>query len=267
MDGSRIGDQLNRVTSLLRGAASALRSNSPVILTSMAVAGVVGTTILAVKATSQAKDAIYLEEDDRGEQNGRSSRYLTAKEQVQLVWMHYIPAASVGLVTIACIITAQSINSRRQAAVMSLYTITDTAFREYQEKNIEVNGTTKHQKVKDELAKDAIAANPPDKTLIIGPGEIGVYDKYSGRYFTSSVQDIKAAQNDVNASIINGDMYASLNDFYMRIGLHVTKVGEEMGFTLDNLIDLDFSSVLHEDVPYLAIDFRAMPVPEYHRFR
>lgn len=256
---------MNKIAEIAKNATHMLRENSPIILTATAVGGVVTTGILTHRAALLAARDIN-QAQYQGEMLPTS--VLSREEKIKLVWKHYIPPFLVGGATVASIIGAQSINMRRQAALLGLYTVTETAYREYQEKNLEVNGKSADRKVRDGVAQDRVNANPPDNSIIISGTNILVYDTFSGRYFQSSMEDIRKAQNDVNEQIIGGDMYCSLDEFYQRIGLNTTKMGQDLGFTLDNLVDIDFSSVLTPDgKAALSMTFRANPVSEYYRFR
>lgn len=245
-----------------RGLRS-LNSSSPVILTGLAVAGVVSTAIFTQRAATQAAETVRIAEmHEPGIWIKKSPQ-----ERAQLVWRLYLPAAGMGVATIVCIIGAQSINSRRQAALISGFTIAETSFREYRDKTIELEGKNTDQKIRDAVQQDRVTADPSSSEIVIlGQGHVLCYDKYSGRYFESDREEIRQAQNDINEAMLNGDMYASLNEFYQRVGLPITKMGEGLGFSTERLLDINFSSVLTErGEPCLAIDFRVEPMLDYYR--
>lgn len=234
--------------------------NSPLILTYISVAGVLSTTVLAVKATPGAlQDLINSQEF--------AEKNLTAKETLEITWKHYIPAAVSGAVTIASIIGAHNVHARRNAALVTVYSITETALKEYQAKVKEQLGENKERKVREELTKDYVANAPMvnAEVHITGTGEQLCYDSFTGRYFKSDIETIRKAQNDINARIIN-EMYASHNDFYRLIGLAGTTYGEEVGWRTDNLMDLEFTSHLAEDGrPCLCIEYHVSPVRGYYK--
>lgn len=245
-------------------ALRSLDNNSPVILTGLAVAGVVSTAIFAGKATAEA--AKKIQESENTEVGLRIKK--TPQERAQLVWRLYLPAAGMGLATVACIIGAQSINSRRQAALISGFTIAETSLREYRDKVVELEGSKTDQKVRDAVAQDRVTSDAASNELvIIGSGNVLCYDMYTGRYFESQMEKIRAAQNSINEIIIT-DMYCSLNDFYRMINLPPTKMGEQLGWSIERMLDLNFSSTLTEDGrPCLAMDFRAEPMQDYYKLR
>lgn len=238
-----------------------LSDNSPNILTAMAVAGLASTTIMAVRATPQAVIDIQHAESEFPEK-------LTGKEKVQLCWKYYIPASLVGASTVACIVGANSVSNRRNAAIMSVYSLTDTAFKEYKNKVVEQLGENKEQKVRDAVAEDHVKANPvsQNEVYVTGNGDVLCYDDITGRYFNSTMETIRKAQNDINAQCIN-DMYASLNDFYRAIGVPLSGLGEELGWSVDNMLDVKFSSMIADnDKPCLSINYDRQPIRGYNKF-
>lgn len=249
-----------------------LRQNGPAILTGMAVVGVVTTTVLAVGATPEAtrliSDAEMRKSEDNAEEGAMEIRYLelTYLETVKVAWQPYIPALAVGAVTIACIIGANSANSRKNAAILSLYTLTDKAFNDYKEQTVKQVGPKKEQVIRDEVAQKSIEENPPQSSIIFtGTGEVLCYETMSGRYFKSDMETIRKAENDINSQILS-DMYASQNEFNTLIGLPSTGYGEEVGWNVDNKLEIQFSSVLAENgTPCLAIGYLHTPIRDYHK--
>lgn len=251
---------MTNVSMLAKQAGKVLSRNSPNILTAVSVCGVFSTTVLAVKATPQAIIDIQNAESETTEP-------ITPKDKIQLTWKHYVPAASVGAVTVACILGVNSVHSTRSAALMSVYSVTDKAFTEYQQKVQEQLGEASHKKVQEHVAKDRMEANPPvdNQIIMTNDGTALCYDHMSGRYFETDLEKVRKAQNDLNHQI-NNEMYASLNDFYDLIGLGHTKLGDELGWTSDRLLELSFSAVLAENgKPCIALDYSISPVKDYFR--
>jgi hypothetical protein len=253
------GDHVS-IDTYIKGFKKLVVDNSPLILTYISVAGVISTTVMAVKATPKALDHIQWAQHD-------ADHNLTTKEIVQVAWKHYIPAASIGVVTLACIIGAQRINSKRSAALVTVYTITENAFKEYKAKVKQEIGSGKEEKIRSEIAKDYIESAPMvnAEVMVTGLGEQLCYDTFTGRYFKSDIETIRRAQNDINAGVIN-DMYASHNDFYRLIGLPPTSYGEEIGWNMDNMMNLEYSAHLAEDGrPCISIEYHATPVRGFYK--
>lgn len=245
---------------VIKTVGKTLSDHAPAILTGLSVVGTVGTVVLGIRATPHAIRDIMDAESERTEP-------LTNVEKVRLVWRDYIPTALSGVATVGCILGANSIHAKRQAAAIGLYTLTDTAFREYQSKIVEQLGEKKERKVRDDIAIEAAEKSPPVKSKIImtGKGQHLCRDSLSGQYFMSDIEAIRKAQNDINAQCIN-DMYASQNDFYRLIGLPPNVFGEEQGWRSDHMLDIEFTSYLSEDdVPALLLNYRLEPIRGYYK--
>lgn len=239
-----------------------LEHNSPQILTGLAVAGVVSTVVLAVKAAFEAK----IEIDKYEKKDNGLWIQASPKEIVQITWPIFVPTAAMGAVTVACILGAQSINNKRTAALIGGYSVMETAFREYREKIVDNFGATKEQQARDQLAQERITANPPtSEVIIIGKGESLCYDTYSDRYFMSDMQNLRRAQNDIVEQCLN-EGYASLNDLYRSIGLPMTGLGEEFGWTSEHKLIMQFSTTMSpSDQPCISIGYKNLPVAGYYK--
>lgn len=247
---------------ILKKVQHSLSENSPAILTGLALTGLVTTTVLAVRATPRATRDIWDAESELIDP-------LTNLDKVKLTWKHYIPAGISAVSTAACMLSVNSVHSRRNAALMSLYSLSETAFKEYKDKVVEKIGENKEREVHDEVAQDRVTKNPPEQSIIVHTGDkrgqILCYDSVSGRYFRSSVETIRQAQNDINAQCIN-EVYASQNDFYRLINLPINGMGEEVGWSTDNMLDIRFTSTLTEDQePAIVLDYRRQPIHGYHK--
>lgn len=238
----------------------AIKKHSPEILTGIGIAGMITTTVMAVRATPKA--LILIEE--RKEEIGAEK--LEAMDMVKTTWACYIPAAITGTLSVACLIGASSVNARRNAALATAYTLSESALKDYQGKVIEMFGEKKNEAVKDAVAKDKVEKNPvvTREVIITEKGNTLCYDAISGRYFKSDIEKIKKAECELNRQMLD-DMYVSLNDFYYEIGLDSVKLGDELGWNVDSgYIDLSFSSQLASDgTPCLVIDYSVAPRYDY----
>lgn len=203
---------------------TAIKKHSPEILTGIGIAGMITTTVMAVRATPKA--LILIEE--RKEEIGAEK--LEAMDMVKTTWACYIPAAITGTLSVACLIGASSVNARRNAALATAYTLSESALKDYQGKVIEMFGEKKNEAVKDAVAKDKVEKNPvvTREVIITEKGNTLCYDAISGRYFKSDIEKIKKAECELNRQMLD-DMYVSLNDFYYEIGLDSVKLGDDLG--------------------------------------
>lgn len=255
------------VSNFFKNAQSLASKHSPEILTGIGIAGMVSSTVLAVKATPKALDLIARAEDEKFD-NGHGEP-LTKLEVVKAAWKPYIPAAITCVSSIACLIGASSVNSRRNAALATAYKFSEAALAEYKDKVIETIGEKKERTVRDKVAEKHVKENPVSKNevVITQKGETLCYDHHSGRYFKSDIDRIKKAEIALNKRMIT-DMYVSLNEFYDELGLQHTPMGDELGWNIDHgIIDISFSSqIADDDTPCIVIDHNNPPRYGYSHF-
>ena len=243
-------------TSFLKRMEATLTKHSPEILTGIGIAGMISTTVLAVKATPKA---LMLLEDARYEKGSA----LKPAEKVKAAWKPYIPAVVTGTVSAACLIGANSVHSRRTAALAAAYQLSETALSEYREKVVETLGEKKEKAVREKISKDRVDKQPvsSSEVYITNKGDTLFLDPLSQRYFKSDIELIRRAENTLNKQMLQDiSGYVSLNDFYGEIDLSYTDVGYDIGWNTDKLIDLDFHPVMTDDGrPCLAIDYIVPP--------
>lgn len=258
--------QTHGAIQLARNLGKFASDNSPTILTGLAGAGVFTTTIFGIMATPKAIAAIdkykanqvfdeFMQEDED----------LSAREIMEVTWKFYISTIVMGLTTVGCIIGANHISLRRNAALASLYSITEVAFKEYQEKVVETIGKNKELKIRDEISGDRLKNNPIGKNEIIitGRGNVVCYDSSSGRYFKSDIEKLRQAAQRLN-KFMSRDNFVSLNDWYYEIGLSGVSFGGLSGWNQDHEIDITFTAKLDEnDDPCLVLDYLNEPIPKY----
>jgi len=240
-----------------------INKNSPTILTGLAVAGFVTTVIFAVKATPKALEILDQEKILRRDYD--NNRPITKKDVIKLTWKTYLPTFLMGATSISCIIFANHINLRRNAMLSSLYALSETTLKEYQNKVIETIGENKEKKIKDEIRGDRIKNNPPkDGNIIItGKGDTLCYDSLSGRYFKSDIETIRKIENETNKRLLS-NMWVSLNELYADLGLPGIDLGRDIGWDIDKTLEFIFTSKLTEDGrPCLVIDYMVGPRLSY----
>lgn len=246
-----------------KAVKSSLVKHSPEILIGVGIAGMISATVLAVRATPKA---VTLLDEKKKELD---TEKLTVTDTVKTAWKCYIPSAVTVVLSSACIIGANSVNLKRNAALAAAYALSESTLKEYQEKVIETVGEKKEQAVRDAIAKDKVESNPvsANEVIITGKGDTLCYDTISGRYFKSDMDKLKKAENELNRRMLS-EMSVSLNEFYSEIGLSSIKIGDELGWDVGKgYIELGFSSQLAEDgTPCLVLDFRTGPYYGYCPF-
>lgn len=238
--------------------------HSPEILTGIGIAGMITTTVLAVRATPKALELLEKKKNEDWVDE------LSPLEVVKTAWKPYVPAAVTGVASVACLIGASSVNAKRNAALATAYKLSETALTEYREKVIETIGEKKEKTVRDKVAEERVKKNPVSKSEVIvtNNGTTLCFDPISARYFKSSIDKIKRAENELNKQMLHDiSGYVSLNEFYDELGLDHTSVGDDLGWNVDKLIDISFSSQLNDNgEPSVVLDYLVAPKYDFYKF-
>lgn len=248
---------------LFKRAGKVAAENSPAILTAIGVTGTLATAYLAAKGAFKASDTIREAQEVINQEE--ISHPLSTREQFDLTWKLYVPAAASAAMTVAAIICSARISDRRTAAMASAYSVVEKSYAEYRAKNLEKVGKTKEQAVRADIAQDKIDQNPVSKTTLVvtGNGETLCFDEWTGRYFTSDMETMRRAVNDFNARIIN-ETYASLSEFYDLLGLTATTESDFVGWSTDKLLDIDIHGAIDKTGnPCLALEFVSKPMARF----
>jgi len=243
---------------LARKARFLLNENSTTILTAVGATGTVATAYLSGRASFKAAQIIERE---------KYEKEIDRFDKVKMTWHLYLPAVGVGVITITSIIMAQRISSKKIAALVVASGISERAFQEYKDKVIEKFGERKNTDIRDEIAQDKVNATPPDtrQVFIAGTGDVLCFDTLTGRYFQSTVEQIRRAENRINYEIIH--FYsASLSMFFEEVGLPPTDYTDSVGWNSNNIMEVNLSTVMSQDNrPCIAISFPRNPIPNYEK--
>lgn len=250
------------ITQTVRQVGAFIGKNSPTIMAVIGIAGVPTTGALAYFAYPKYQQL----RDDALREKGEP---LTAFEEAKSTWRAWLPPVLVGGCTMTAIFASNRAHLRRNAIIAGLYTASESTLREYRRRVVDTIGKNKEENIRAEMAQDYIEKNPPNSKgndVIVTPGGIFLCeDAYTGRYFTSSVDTINRAVNEINRRITTGmEMYASLNDFYSELGLADKDVGDVLGWNIDNLCEVRFTSILSsKNEPCIVMDYSSSVVADY----
>lgn len=260
----------------------AVEKRSPEILTGIGVAGMITTTVLAVKSTPKAltmikqaekEKARTLNESHPDSENMVAIQKLTASEVIKAAWKPYVPAMLLGAASTACLIGANSVHTRRHAALYSAYKLSETALTEYKEKVEEVVTDKKVKEIKQKITEDKVEktvkseandTKPKTNVIISGDGDTWFIDPFTNDTFLSTTAKIDAAINRLNKQMMD-EMYISLSDLYDELGIRHTATSDYLGWFIDEgLIESDFSdAVVRDGKAYIMMDFLKRPTYGY----
>lgn len=247
--------------SLLKSTLKHLKRNAPLILTISASLGVVITATVAGQATLQAK----IRYDEEASMSTTFQAEATPVDVFKLTWDLYIPSAILAGLTIGCIVYNHNLMAAKAASLAAAYSLAQETFKAYREKVTDQISGRKDRDIHARVGEDRIRENPPSNLIIFDENKVPCYDSLSGRYFHSTMEHIRRAENKVNLKVI-GEMYASVNDFYREVGLDPTTLGEEIGWSTDRPLELEISPVMGpDDRPCIHLDYRTQPQPGYWR--
>lgn len=261
------------INNIFKGTRNYFIKHNSEILIGIGIAGMVTSTIMAVKATPKALKLIELEKkypSNEDETLKESIKYgsLTYSDIIKAGWKPYLYPAILSIASITCIIGGTSINIKRNAALTTAYAITENAFTTYRNKVIETIGEKKENNIRKSIDDDKIKENQPSSSQIIltSKGNTLCMDSISGRYFRSDLDTIRKVINELNRKMTY-ENYISLEDFYYELNMKPMKHADRLGWELDDgLLEVHFNTCLAEnDEPCIVLDYNIYPKYGYDR--
>ena len=253
------------------GLKTKLRDAAPMLLCFIATGGVIGTAVLAAKATPEAESKIRA--DSRRNHDGDPYAY-TKKEAIKSAWKCYIPAVGVGVGTVACIFGATILTKRSQASLVAGYSLMKKAYEEYQNKVKELYGQEAHNAVMDEIVKEKCEFPGIYASGICGGSSLGIdsleqevkrtfYDVFSKRYFESTLSDVMQAEYHLNRDYVLGRI-VTLNELYEFLGIAPVSGGDNLKWSMcdDEIYWIDFNhrvAILDDGMEVVLIEMVFVP--------
>ena len=233
-----------------------LSKNSPNILFGVGVVGVIGTTVLASKATleltsvlNSIDEDLALSEHIRKTKPDEYSQESLEKDQqiirvqgVIKVAKLYAPAVICGAVSIAALTKSHSILNSRNASLTAAYAALDQGFRQYRARVVEELGAEKDQEFRygsEELKFKDPETGKKVTVKTVGPDGSSIYarffDEANANWNGNSEYNmlfLKNIQNWANDKLrVQG--YLMLNDVYEMLGIPKSKAGAVVGWVFD----------------------------------
>lgn len=258
------------VTKMFNTAKSFVTKHSPEILTGVGIAGMVTTTVLAVKATPKALALIEEAEREKhannhGEYHDIGREPLTAFETVKAAWKPYVPAAVTGVLSATCLIGASATNYKRNAALATAYQVAATTLADYKEQVVETIGEKKEKVIREKVAQKQADRIPESNqpVIITGYGDVWFIDPISNQEFQSDIERVRKIFNDLNYRMVVGmEEYISLSELYDELGVRRTSVSDELGWNLGRDGQIEFSMhacTRQNGQPALMLEYNVAP--------
>lgn len=259
--------KLNEVKGLVVKATGrtglVLKKYSPEILMGVGIVGIIGSTVMACKATlkveevvDEAKetlDKIHKAHDDENiteeiysEQDYKKDLVITYTQTGVKFIKLYGPAVTLGAASIGCLLGAHGILKKRNVALMAAYKAVEQSFGDYRQRVREELGEEKdrryHLGLKEEtVTEETVDANGKKKKVkktveVVDPNKISQY----ARFFDDSSSQwskvpehnlvfLKAQQNFAN-DLLNSRGHVFLNEVYDMLGIPRSSAGAIVGW-------------------------------------
>lgn len=241
------------------------KKNSPEIFMVVGIGGVIGSTVMACKATMKLDETLKEKRDriqeihDFVDEHGYSEEYTEKDMQQELTVTYvkgglevaklYAPAVMLGVASISCIIGSHYILRKRNAALAAAYAAIDQGFKEYRKRvaerfgdevekeirygvkseEIEEKKTAKNgkEKIEKKTVKSFDPNNLSEFAVVYDSGCIGwTKDPEYNKTF------LKKQQAFANQKL-KTQGYLFLNDVYKMLGFKPTKAGHVVGWIYD----------------------------------
>jgi len=228
-----------------------VQKSSPGLLLTAGIVGMVGSTVLACRATLKMDEVLEtgkdkldlartLQHNDYSEKDRRRDISLIYFQTGVKVVKLYGPAIAVGCLSIAALTKSNAILTQRASALAAAYTALDQGFRQYRARVIAKYGEDDDAEFRYGI-EDVEVIDPETNTKSVVrmvPGEPSIYARFFDQSSTSWSKEpeynfifLKAQQNYAN-DILHARGHVFLNDVYDLLGLERSKAGSVVGWLL-----------------------------------
>lgn len=158
---------------------------------------------------------------------------MTAKETVSVALPAYIPPIAFGAGTIACILGANVLNKKRQAALISSYALLEQCYKKYRDTLVDLHGPAADEEVREHMVEEHAELQRQRcdlmRTDVHEPDAIlRWYEPISGQWFAAYEREVMDAEYHFNRNFVLGGG-ACVNE--LLYFLNLPDMGEE-GATL-----------------------------------
>lgn len=261
--------------------------HSPEILAGVGVVGVVGSLVMACKATTKLSDILEdskeqldkikevaadpAYEEKYSQDDAKKDTTITYVQTAMKVTKLYAPSVILCAGSLGCLLASNNILKKRNAALSAAYMTVDKSFKEYRKRVADRFGEEVEKEIRynikaEEITKVDENGNEVTETVKVmdGTDDPNSYSDYA-RFFDESCA---AWQNDAeyNLTFLKAQQqYANdllkargrlfLNEVYRMLGIDETKAGQVVGWvynpdnpTGDNFVDFGIYNMQRERV-------------------
>lgn len=247
-----------------------MKRNVPLVLSGLAVIGLVGTTISAIQSTPKVYDLLKKAEEEKHEK-------LTKFEVMKIAVPEYAPTLLLGTATMACIIGANMTSRRHQTSLASAYGLLDQSYKKYKNKVIEHCGIETHDQIMDEIIAEEAEPRYIHAYSMFSDCRQFLDEDYSSpllfcidagerKFFSAPLEQVLLAEYHLNRNYTMRGV-SLLNEFYDFLGLEKTSEGEELGWSVtDEYTWVDFNHrkiETRDGTEYYAIEMPVSPSTDW----
>jgi hypothetical protein len=250
------------------------QKNAPQLLFAGGVVGMVGSTVLACRATlkldevltevetnvRRAKAALELHPEQYTEEDRQKDSVIIYVRATAKVAKMYMPAAALGVVSIAALTKSHNILQERNIAITAAYVALEKGFSEYRQRVVDKYGEDEDRRLRYDTEVVAIGDKKNGKPQTIervGPGAATIYARFFdelSQYWSKEPEYnalfLRCQQNYAN-DLLNARGHVFLNEVYDMLGIPRSEAGQVVGWlrsdrTTDGDGYIDFG-VFHAD--------------------
>lgn len=248
-----------------------LKKNAPTIMMVTGIGGMLTAVIMAVDAKDKADHLIDEAYMDKNETVNRKDSDLTFWEEVKAAFPAYWPAGVVFLTSAGLIVGANSMNLKRNAALLAAAELSEATLRDWQKRTLEIVDKDTGDRIKSEVYKDQgeRAKRKNDSTIMdTRHGNVLCQDAITGRRFYSDRQHIGDAVNYLNALLLEEGI-ACYNDFCDYLNIDHCDIGYVIGWRYSDKHDLirwtDHYIKDEEGNPVLVVELDTKPDYDFQK--
>lgn len=229
------------------------QKHSPAILFGAGIVGVVGTVVLACKATLQVEEVLHdhtkqmmniqvasgPDFPEYTEDIAQKDKLILCIQTAAKFARLYAPAVVVGALSIVCLTQSHRILTQRNAGLMAAYTALDKGFRAYRERVVADVGVDKDREYRHGSEMVQVGETKAGKPVMAerAVGEPSIYAKLFGQDYSTSwspqpeynLMFLRSNQCWLNDKL-RADGHLFLNQVYDQLGLPHTKEGAVVGW-------------------------------------
>ena len=258
-------NMVSTVKSVMSKTKFKAKKHSPEIMLVFGIGGVIGSTVMACRATMHLDDALKEKREriqeihDFVDEHGYSEEYTEKDMQKELTVTYvkaglevaklYAPAVALGILSISGIVSSHYIMRKRNAALAAAYAAIDQGLKEYRKRVAAQIGEDAERDLYYGITKESVeetvtAKSGKEKTVV---KEVESYDPNKRSPFSVIYDDgcigytkdpeynkqFLLKQQAYANQKLKAQRYLFLNDVYKMLGFAPTKAGHVVGWIYD----------------------------------